>query len=390
SIATFTVFHKAPVWIQVKEQLILFSLLKPGVDVYRTTMKDKLMARKRREEERTRRITGEKKNEEEHITEQLVDERFQLTTGRAIEMCAEAIPGTVIQMSAFLGSSDFTALVSLLSSAGSAAFMSAVISYEWDTDPEGRINSQFYGYIPRGMGRKVLIFALQFTQCFSCLFVRAAALGLLSLRGGREGGYAALAFLGAELGVYFAVKIWRNDYVYWLDFEGWKKHAATAIERLIVKLLTDWVSTHQFRIPYEVGGAAYSFSILTTLAFGAWAALGYEKLGEGDLEEADVRLAMGTCCLCLVGSYGAFLLVIERSHVRSFFDTRTGSQYLCQEWAYYKENKLMKNMFVILNGYRESYWVPHIGEEVKEWLNNDALPKLLLGGRDVPWFDSHV
>ena len=49
-------------------KMILFSLLKPGVDVYRTTMKDKLMARKRREEERTRRITGEKKNEEEHIT----------------------------------------------------------------------------------------------------------------------------------------------------------------------------------------------------------------------------------------------------------------------------------------------------------------------------------
>ena len=70
---------------------------------------------------------------------------------KAIEMFAEAIPGTIIQLSAILsvGVASSAAIVSLIISALTTGFTSATISFDMDTDQVMRkSNPEFYGYVP--------------------------------------------------------------------------------------------------------------------------------------------------------------------------------------------------------------------------------------------------
>ena len=66
-------------------------------------------------------------------------------------MFAEAIPGVIIQQLAILkdGRASTEALTSLTISALTTGFVSASISYDWDTDMMWRkIAPDFYGYTP--------------------------------------------------------------------------------------------------------------------------------------------------------------------------------------------------------------------------------------------------
>ena len=73
-------------------------------------------------------------------------------------MFAEAIPGVILQLTAILsedGTASSIAITSLLVSALTTGFISASISFDWDTDPEKRINNpDFYGYIPNNATRR--------------------------------------------------------------------------------------------------------------------------------------------------------------------------------------------------------------------------------------------
>ena len=73
-------------------------------------------------------------------------------------MFAEAIPGVIIQLAAILSEGRSTsgiAIASLAVSALTTGFISASISFDWDTDPEKRIaNPDFYGYIPNSATRR--------------------------------------------------------------------------------------------------------------------------------------------------------------------------------------------------------------------------------------------
>ena len=67
-------------------------------------------------------------------------------------MFAEAIPGTIIQLAAILsenGEASSIAITSLTVSALTTGYISASVSFDWDTDPTKRlVNPEFYGYIP--------------------------------------------------------------------------------------------------------------------------------------------------------------------------------------------------------------------------------------------------
>ena len=72
-------------------------------------------------------------------------------------MFAEAIPGVIIQQLAILkdGRASTAALTSLTISALTTGFVSASISYDWDTDMMWRkIAPIFYGYIPNDAGKR--------------------------------------------------------------------------------------------------------------------------------------------------------------------------------------------------------------------------------------------
>lgn len=96
----------------------MFVGMKPALDAYRV-------------------VTGKEKeagNKMEPMTE--------MTINKMIELFAEAIPNTIIQLTAMTkGDIETGAWVSLIISALTTGFISATISYDWDTDPDKKKTS---------------------------------------------------------------------------------------------------------------------------------------------------------------------------------------------------------------------------------------------------------
>ena len=88
-------------------------------------------------------------------------------------MFAEAIPGVIIQLSAILsdGQVSSAAFVSLAISALTTGFISASISYDWDTDVKRReLTPEFYGYVPNHAKKRACKLFFSFYSPF-CSFL---------------------------------------------------------------------------------------------------------------------------------------------------------------------------------------------------------------------------
>ena len=72
-------------------------------------------------------------------------------------MFAEAIPGAIIQLSAAIsdGYASMAAIISIAISALTTGYISATLSYDWDTNPKKRSeNEEFYGYVPNNATKR--------------------------------------------------------------------------------------------------------------------------------------------------------------------------------------------------------------------------------------------
>ena len=100
------------------------------------------------------------------------DPMMELTYAKCIELFAESIPGILIQLSAILSALgkgqgvSLASKISLLISVLTTGFMSATISFEFDTDPKKRaFNPGFYGFVPDSANRRaILLLSMFFTS----------------------------------------------------------------------------------------------------------------------------------------------------------------------------------------------------------------------------------
>ena len=72
----------------------------------------------------------------------------------------------------------------------------------------------------------------------------------------------ALKFFGVEVGVFLAYKIVRGDFYWWIRVEGVLSVILSILVRVIVKVITDFTGCVHFRNPLEMGGFAYSASMV--------------------------------------------------------------------------------------------------------------------------------
>ncbi|GMI45735.1 hypothetical protein TrCOL_g13458, partial [Triparma columacea] len=149
-----------------------------------------------------------------------VDPMMEMSTTKAIEMFAEAIPGVIIQLMAIVTSDKdvgTSAWLSLAMSAIATGFASATLSYDWDTDPGKREQTpEFYGYIPANASKRTIVFVLMLLLSVGMLLVRCTTIVLLGLMGGSW----VFLYIGADLGLYLLVKILRGDFWYWMPIGG--------------------------------------------------------------------------------------------------------------------------------------------------------------------------
>ena len=82
------------------------------------------------------------------------------------------------------------------------------------------------------------------------LVIRCTTIVLLALVGRKW----VFAYIGADLGLYFLVKVLRDDFRYWLPVGGNAEIPNGIISRVVVKVIVDFTSLVQARHHQEMGG----------------------------------------------------------------------------------------------------------------------------------------
>ena len=368
---------------QVREQVYVWSLVKPGVDAFRVA------------------------SGAEHEEGQMMDAQFELTFNKGCELVAEAIPGTLIQLAAILTSKSkptTSALFSFAFCIFTSAFTSTIMSWDWDLNKWNRKHSPwFYGYIPSNPKGKFRVFVSLFSLSSFNLLTRSFACVLFY----KKGGFSIVAkLLGAELFTYLVVKGLRRDLRYWMPVYGVGGALLSFMIRWIVKVIVDWTAVVHFRHPNEVGGAYFTFSLGLTVVMGIIAAMQYEREKAGvdvmynitviedmegvgadeaggeerGLEESTVVICMIIACVGMVVSYLTLLTSVKKEYLHTFMSTKTSNK---QQQDIFTKNEGDEERYGIFMCNRHK-WEHTIGSNVKTWLN-ERLPVWL--EEEHVWFN---
>jgi len=74
-------------------------------------------------------------------------------------------------------------------------------------------------------------------------------------------------FVAGELGIYLAYKIARRDFSWWILADGTLGFALDCLARVVVKIMVDFSGCVHFRHAFEMGGLAFTASLLWAQAF---------------------------------------------------------------------------------------------------------------------------
>ncbi|GMH87019.1 hypothetical protein TrVE_jg13484 [Triparma verrucosa] len=224
---------------KLKELLYVLTFTKPGVDAYRV-------------------VIGV-----EHEVGSIMDPKMEMIAVKAIELFCEAIPGTLIQTYAFLTGSNQTkaAVFSLVVSIFTATFTSTGISLDKDLDRESRFSApDFYGYFPSGTKKRAKVCMLIFLISACQLTAKSLAYAL----GAVESPTIVLAFMIVDVVAFLLYKLARRDFDYWVPYYGCTGVILSFIVRIFMKTIVDFTGNFQGRHPYELGGAYFAFTLLST------------------------------------------------------------------------------------------------------------------------------
>jgi hypothetical protein len=281
-------------------------------------------------------------------------------------MFAEAIPGVIIQLMAIAtndgGVSD-AAWVSLSVSALTTGYASATISYDYDTDPMNREQvPDFYGYVPANPTKRSIIFVSMMLFSAIMLVLRCMTIVVLGLLGGK---WVSL-YIGADLGLYLLVKVFRGDFWYWIPVGGNVEILSSIVFRVLVKIVTDFTSIVQFRHPNEVGGLYWMFGFVLTMGSLPVAIIIAER---GGVADEGLKLAwkvVGIFIPCTVVLFGVFSFNIEKKYWRTFYSLQRGKDLSARS---FKEgiDDSTKAAYIIMS---KHHW-KSIEEEVRTWVETN-------------------
>mmetsp|Transcript_23176 Transcript_23176/g.43548 ORF Transcript_23176/g.43548 Transcript_23176/m.43548 type:complete len:1049 (-) Transcript_23176:44-3190(-) len=337
--------HKLGVMKIIRESLYVLLGMKAAVDAYRVAI-------------------GAKKEKGSVFPPML-----ELSFGKGIELFSESIPGIIIQLSAILSSLSSNVSVSGLSllslgiSALTTGFVSAQISYDFDTNPANRAqNVDFYGYVPDNPKKRTIIFVMMTIMASTMVMIRGFALVMIAQLSMQ---YLTI-FFSVDMGLFLLSKLLRDDFIYWIPVDNRIfEFVLSLMMRLIIKIITDFTGCVQFRHPNELGGIYFAFNnVITVLAL--FAALHLtERQGDVAAENmTKLKEAAGYLLGLELLSFFIFLANINHDYVKTFFSTESGSHFTCRTFLENSDDAI-KGHAVLSNS--QNQW-KSIRGEVHRWL----------------------
>mmetsp|Transcript_2382 Transcript_2382/g.4309 ORF Transcript_2382/g.4309 Transcript_2382/m.4309 type:complete len:531 (+) Transcript_2382:153-1745(+) len=362
--------HKKRGWLVVlRECFFVLTFIKPGADVYRV-------------------MTHQK-----HKTNALTDPTTEMIILRSVDLCTECVPGAVIQAMAFVdGQHSSVAVVSLISSLLTAAFISASISVEKDIGSECRLQTpHFYGLVNLKSNRQTaIVCVLLLLQSLCQLTAKSFAFALCSLEG-----FTTLAwYLSIDMSLAIIIKLVRRDFGYWVPApeSGLPRYLSSLLARIITKIVLDFTSCLVMRHPYEYGGAYYSFTVLSTPLVCVYFGSRYLAFIEDDEVRASLSFVftseqvyggLGALTVVQFASFACLLAVIERKYWATFLGTATATEHAVFMFQNSQHDlRKIQNTFEV----HPSLW-HQIEQDVRFWLN-ERLPIWI--AESPPWFNDQV
>ncbi|GMI32546.1 hypothetical protein TeGR_g12943 [Tetraparma gracilis] len=358
----------------LREVLIVVSGLKPGVDAMR--------------------VVSNAEMHEHHM----MTAKIELVFTKGIEMFCESIPGCILQVTALIqgGSREqmATKVLSIIVSAITTGMGSASISYDFDSDPEGRrILPSFYGYLPDDGNKRTIMYFCMVLNSALLLLLRSIGAALLMLVDTKM----FVAYMAGDQLLYLLQKLVRGDFLHWVPVEGVGGLAWALLERVIVKTLTDFTGIIQFRAPGEMGGASWLWSMCLALA-APWVAVPVhfdsltsnstdatdeEDGGETSLDfrQSDAWRLLGGLTAGWVLAFAVFLGLMKKKYRSTFWSMETGNEWIQSYFLQGKNDAIKMNVVKFNKGKWEA-----IEPQVKEWVREGWMG----WERDKPeWFSDY-
>jgi len=202
---------------------------------------------------------------------------------------------------------------------------------------------------------------------FCQLLGKSLEMAILVQIGGKT---LAVCVLGGEMVAYLIFKVVRGDFRYWLPLPRGTSLVFSLLERVTVKVTSDFTGFLHARHPYEMGGFYWLMNMVWTQAsvFGAIRMkeeFGWhieEDDGERFVKEEDyMTIATVLLLLWFVALLG-LMFGSEKELRRTFYSFMTGKQY--NEALFHSgEDEIM----ILVFADHPSYYA-HFEDAIKEWL----------------------
>ncbi|GMI30022.1 hypothetical protein TeGR_g2987 [Tetraparma gracilis] len=332
----------------LKELAIVLSGVKPGVDAHRVASQQDGLYEKSEETD-------------------AFDTHTELVCIKVIEVAAEAIPGSILQTYVMLNSYEegksisATLMASLLISALTSGFTTAVITYDYDVSPIRRkLEPAMYGYIPSGKISRSLIFLNMVLNGAVLLLLRSAGAAILISLGSEY----LLGFFACDFALLIFIKVLARDLTYWIPIEGglvWSVFTSSLI-RLVMKLVLDFTGLIQWRMPFDFGGFYYNFNSVVAIVVPFVALEAYVDAKGEEFDASAMRSVITALSCTWLALFGTFLLLMQPGYKHTFFNTKTGRKH-AQEYFTDSDDDGRKNQILTVNA---RLWAP-IRDDVRNW-----------------------
>ena len=332
---------KRGVLVVSKEFFFLFTGLKPAIDAFRV-------------------LSGTKAR-----TGDLFDPLTELLSFKMIEIVAEAIPSSLVQIYAMLSSSGHQSSgssISILVSIVTISLGAVTIAFDLDSDPDRRMHSpDFYGYVPSTSGQRTVVFFSMFFFTACHIMVRMLGFVLLALV---SPALAQAVFLG-DICFFLLLKALSGDLRYWVPLSAVPSWTVSIMTRMFGKIMVDFTASLHFRHAQEVGGLYWSLCLVLGQMTSFVAVQLYSRMPEATSSN-DLWAFMGALETAFVICFAIFFASIKQKYRATFFSTTTAKQFRIKDFREAKSDFARSNILKLHPSYYKS-----VRGEVEQWVREN-------------------